>query len=121
MNKEIVFGRKSKMAKKLRRYGNWAGNPLGTPEDPIRCIEEIFPNIGNNYQCQRKRGYGRDGLYCKQHDPDRIAKREAQKEREFEAKCEKMDEKKMRNRLLNELSTNIPTAELHKYKLVRIE
>lgn len=53
-----------------RRFGAWAGNPEGTPEDVTRCIEEIW-NIGSRgwipHQCSRKRGHGPDGLYCKQH------------------------------------------------------
>ena len=58
------------MEKKLRVYGKWAGNPKGVPEDETRCIEEVWPSDGhgwNSYQCTRKRGYGKDGLYCKQH------------------------------------------------------
>lgn len=54
---------------KERRYGQWAGNPKGTPEDPECCIEEVWPTQGgwSPYQCSRKRGHGPDGLYCKQH------------------------------------------------------
>lgn len=52
-----------------RIYGAWAGNPHGVLEDKTRCIKEVYPQ-GNTwipYQCQRKRGYGPGGLYCKQH------------------------------------------------------
>jgi hypothetical protein len=55
---------------KLRIYGSWAGNPKGRKEDIARCIEEVWPNERMSFiahQCQRKRGYGPDGLYCKQH------------------------------------------------------
>ena len=53
-----------------RVYGSWAGNPKGHPEDPERCIEKVYgpeylDMIG--HQCTRKRGHGKDGLYCKQH------------------------------------------------------
>jgi hypothetical protein len=53
----------------MRRYGCWAGNSAGTKEDESRCIEEVWPSSGGwiPYQCQRKRGHGPDGLYCKQH------------------------------------------------------
>jgi hypothetical protein len=53
----------------LRRYGCWNGCPNGTPEDPTRCIEEVYPRGGGwiPYQCSRKRGHGPDGLYCKLH------------------------------------------------------
>lgn len=33
-----------------------------------RCEETIWDRSSwNHYQCQRKPGYGKDGLYCKQH------------------------------------------------------
>jgi hypothetical protein len=52
-----------------RFYGQWAGDKKGVPEDKTRCIQEIWPSSGSwvPYQCPRKRGYGKDGLYCKQH------------------------------------------------------
>ena len=53
-----------------RRYGIWAGNPLGRAEDPARCIESV-PGLGSRgmitKQCSRKRGHGSTGLYCKRH------------------------------------------------------
>lgn len=55
---------------KERRYNQWAANPKGDPEDKTRCIEEVIPlsNLGwASHQCYRKRGHGKDGLYCKQH------------------------------------------------------
>ncbi len=54
---------------KERIYGQWAGDPKGTKEDPKRCIKEVWPIGGrwNPYQCLRKRGYGPEGLYCRQH------------------------------------------------------
>jgi len=51
-----------------RIYDSWAGNPKGTPEDPTRCIAEVRDFTGWHYlQCSRKRGYGPNGLFCKQH------------------------------------------------------
>lgn len=53
----------------LRRYGQWAGSPKGTPEDTDRCIAEV-PLDSHSIlfkQCSRKRGHGALGLYCKQH------------------------------------------------------
>jgi len=52
------------------RYGKWAGNPDGHPEDKRRCIKEVFDCGFKGFiprQCRRKRGHGPDGLYCKQH------------------------------------------------------
>lgn len=48
-------------------YGCWAGNPNGKPENMERCVEEVFEHSGISHQCFRKRGFGRQGLYCKQH------------------------------------------------------
>lgn len=70
-----------------RVYGQWAGNPKGTQEDPTRCVEEVCSGGREMtfYQCLRKRGHGPDGLYCKQHDPEAIGRRIAES-------CKKMDE-----------------------------
>ena len=58
-----------------RVYGAWAGNPKGSLENPARCIKEVWPRDGYiAHQCRRKRGYGKDGLYCKQHAKLREAK-----------------------------------------------
>jgi len=52
----------------MRRYGIWEGNPKGTKENLNNCIVEVMDGkllIG--YQCRRKRGWGKNGLFCKQH------------------------------------------------------
>ena len=51
---------------KPRIYGQWAGNEQGTKEVPTRCIQEVWTGW-HSHQCDRKRGHGPDGLYCKQH------------------------------------------------------
>ena len=52
----------------LKRYNQWAGNPKGVEADEIRCVEAVSDEAGWHFrQCSRKRGYGKDGLYCKQH------------------------------------------------------
>ena len=53
----------------MRRYGHWAGNLEGSPEDATRCVAEVAYG-GRSvrfHQCYRKRGHGPGGLYCKQH------------------------------------------------------
>jgi hypothetical protein len=62
-----------------KRYGDWSGRPQGTPPDPDRCCVEVWPNERGPipYQCQRKRGFGPEQAYCKQHDPDVVAARRA--------------------------------------------
>lgn len=60
------------------KYGGWAGNPNGQKPDLARCCVEVGRPIGawTQYgQCGRKRGFGPDGEYCKQHDPAEVAKR----------------------------------------------
>jgi len=54
--------------KMTRIYDKWAGNPKGIPEDPTRCVFTVPDFTGWHYnQCSRKRGYGPNGEYCKQH------------------------------------------------------
>lgn len=53
-----------------RRYGQWGGNPRGVQENVTRCVESIYPSWTRSpisQQCSRKRGYGPNGEYCKQH------------------------------------------------------
>jgi hypothetical protein len=51
------------------RYGCWAGYPKGHKQNETKCVKEI--SCGQRSclftQCSRKRGYGHNGLYCKQH------------------------------------------------------
>ncbi len=53
----------------MYRYNQWAGNPKGRPENKERCIVDVWETGRGmlSYQCKRKRGFGKDGLYCKQH------------------------------------------------------
>ena len=53
----------------MKCYGCWVGNPHGVSEDVMRCSEEVWNAdwYTRAHQCSRKRGYGRDELYCKQH------------------------------------------------------
>ena len=48
------------------RYHKWAGNPRGYPYVPSRCAYEVFRHHLPS-QCGRNKGYGPDGLYCRQH------------------------------------------------------
>ena len=61
----------------IRWYGRWAGNEWGNRECLWDCVVEVAEDRGlaGFHQCQRKRGYGPGGLYCKQHG--RMAGREA--------------------------------------------
>ena len=50
------------------RYGRWAGNERGITYDGDRCAMEVYDRDGfHAYQCLRRRGYGPELLYCKQH------------------------------------------------------
>ena len=67
-----------------RRYGIWAGNTKGSAFDPQRCIHEVLSGWHNS-QCSRKVSEDtQDGLYCKQHDPVRIAKKHAIRDAKWE-------------------------------------
>jgi len=76
----------------LRVYGAWAGNPGGTLEDTSKCVQGVWSEGRGalEHQCNRNRGHGPGGLYCKQHDPEEVAKRaearaeKYRKEREFQ-------------------------------------
>ena len=54
--------------KMTKVYDQWTGNPKGIPEDKANCVAEVTDYSGwHSFQCQRKRGYGPNGEYCKQH------------------------------------------------------
>lgn len=73
----------------LRRYNCWAGNPGGIKENTSRCIEQVHGDgIARFHQCERKRGHGPDGLYCKQHNPEAVARRKAEQEAAWKRKSE---------------------------------
>lgn len=62
-----------------RRYGNWAGNPKGHPEDLERCIESVYRT--SHYisgQCSRRRGWGLNGYFCLQHSKKHPTQRSPQ-------------------------------------------
>lgn len=62
------------------KYGVWAGLPNGHKPDFAACCEEVSDSSTRwplYHQCSKKRGYGPDGAYCKQHDPDVVKAREA--------------------------------------------
>lgn len=52
-----------------RRYGQWAGKPNGTAEDPALCVASVTPNNRSpvTAQCSRKRGKGEHGDLCGIH------------------------------------------------------
>lgn len=51
---------------KTNRYGVWGGCPKGHKFNPERCAEEIGEGFFFR-QCTKKPGYGRFGMFCKQH------------------------------------------------------
>lgn len=54
-----------KDAAKLRAYGASYG---AQREEPTRCIASVTATGSwHSTQCARKRGFGDDGLWCKQH------------------------------------------------------
>ena len=72
---------------KERIYNQWAGNEKGKKENLSKCIEKVWPPPGYiSSQCSRKRGYGPEGLYCKQHAKvqDRMLSDKLVKEENYE-------------------------------------
>lgn len=67
-----------------KAYGKWGGNPNGRPPDLSKCAAEIRNNY-RLYQCTRARGHGPEQAFCKMHDPERIAQREAERKAKFDA------------------------------------
>lgn len=65
-----------------KEYGAWAGDPQGRKPDFNRCCQEIWTRErwSRHMQCSKPRGHGPDGAYCKQHDPEVVAKRKAEKQ-----------------------------------------
>lgn len=72
------------------RYGAWAGNPQGRAPDLTRCCETVHRQ-GDwiSTQCNRKRGYGPDKAYCKQHDPEAVKARREASEAKYNAEFNK--------------------------------
>lgn len=61
------------------KYGAWAGFTAGHKPDFALCCEEVSDRErwARRHQCSKKRGYGPDGAYCKQHDPEAVKARQA--------------------------------------------
>lgn len=72
-------------------YNQWAGNSAGRKPDYERCCEEVSPSGVSSLtmfrQCNRKRGFGPDKAYCKQHDPEARKARQAERDRKYYAKA----------------------------------
>lgn len=74
-----------------KKYGDWAGNPVGIKPDPERCCESIWTKErwSRHQQCGRRRGFGPEKAYCKQHDPDAVAARKAVAEEKYQKEHER--------------------------------
>lgn len=111
-----------KIVNGIRYYGERFGS-TGVKEDPTKCIAEVCGDrwYFSYHQCTRKRGHGKDGLYCKIHDPERKKEKEAEKERQWEKERKEQRDAFRRKQILEEMSTSIPTDDLQYYKLIRKE
>lgn len=73
-----------------KAYGKWAGNREGRPPILTNCCKQLFDKYHpGGYQCTRKRGFGPDEAYCKQHDPQAVAAREAKRNAKYDAEWER--------------------------------
>jgi len=100
-----------KAKRKLRIYNKWSGNPQGVLENTDCCITEVWSGM-IGHQCSRKRGHGKDKLYCKQHDPEKIKKKEDAKDRKIELKIEKETQKDKRIQILLKMAKGLSIKEL---------
>lgn len=90
LSSEVAMIEKSSLYKK--RYGAWAGLPAGHKPDFTLCCVEVVDNSTrwpHYHQCSKKRGYGPDSAYCKQHDPDVVKARNAANSARANAKWNK--------------------------------
>lgn len=71
-----------------KSYGAWAGNNAGHAPDPKLCCESVSDSGRSmlTHQCRRKRGWGPEGAYCKQHSPESVAARRADEEARYQEK-----------------------------------
>lgn len=63
----------------VRYYGHSHLHKKGFREDKTKCVVEVMRYVGrwpSSGQCARKRGFGPEGLYCRQHDPKVVAEKE---------------------------------------------
>ena len=70
----------------FRRYGTHDQ----IKEDKTRCIESVMDGW-HLRQCNRTRGHGTGGLYCKQHSPERRTEKQRKWDEEFEARQAQLD------------------------------
>ncbi len=88
-------------------------------EDKTRCIAGVWNECGwGSHQCQRKRGHGKDGLYCKQHDPAKIVAKRKETEEKYRQSQEKRRASYERAEILAGMANGIKTKDLVKFKLV---
>jgi len=77
---------------------------LKAKENETRCIERIhgggrWPSF---HQCHRKRGHGKDGLYCKIHDPEVVKAKAEAKDKAWHTKWDYERSKEELSRLEHE-------------------
>jgi hypothetical protein len=57
------------------------------PADYSRCCKAVYDSDTRaSWQCRRPNGHGAHGAYCKQHDPEIVAKKSTDRMAEWQAK-----------------------------------
>lgn len=79
------YGPKNLKEAKKYSYGQAHGMSRGPNYNPARCAASVsdglpFPSFN---QCCRKPGFGPDKIFCRQHDPEEIKKRESARMQAF--------------------------------------
>lgn len=70
------------------RYGLWSGDPTGRAPNFNNCCARVSnrERFTRFFQCERKRGFGPDEAYCKQHSPEAQANRNAKSDASYKEK-----------------------------------
>lgn len=100
------------MAKKEKGKREY-GNNDKIPEDTTRCIVGIWSGFAH-HQCSRRRGYGKKGLYCKQHDPERIKAKEDAYYKKIQAALQRKQTQFNRVKLLLKMADGLTITDLKK-------
>ncbi len=105
--------------RELKVYGVWAGNSRGVKEDETMCVKTVHDTgyLSHGRQCSRKRGHGKDGLYCKQHDLAAVKMKDDEKRKKWREGNENQEAIRRRLEILQKMARGIHTDKLKKYKL----
>lgn len=94
---------------RAKKYGHF-------PKRPYKeglCVHDVWSagRGSTQSQCARKNGFGPGGLYCKQHDPEAVAKKRAEEMARHEAESKATAERRQRDAACVRALAGIPEPE----------